>query len=235
MVNNWRNSIQFRLFPPICILCHRPGVDGLDLCPDCRRGLPSPAAACMRCAEPLPGTASALVCGRCQRRPPAFDSARALFLYRAPVDRLILDLKHHRRLAQARLLGQLLAAAATGWPTCDRLVPVPLHPHRQWRRGFNQSLEIARFVGRGLGVPIDTRRCRRVRRTAAQAELSAAARRGNLHQAFRVEGDWDGQRVAIVDDVMTTGATADALAGALKAQGAGEVQVWVCARAGRDV
>lgn len=231
MVNNWRNYIQFRLFPPTCILCHRPGAAGLDLCPACRRTLPWPRAACRRCAEPLTGESDELVCGRCQRRPPAFDSARSLFLYRAPADRLILDLKHHRRLAQARLLGQLLAAAAVDWPACDVLVPVPLHRHRLWRRGFNQSLEIARFLGRQLGLPIDTRCCRRVRRTAVQAELPAAARKRNLQQAFRVEGDWDGQRVAIVDDVMTTGATADALAGALKARGAAEVQVWVCARA----
>ena len=230
MVNNWWNSAQLRLFPPICILCHRPGADGLDLCAGCRRGLARPAAACERCAEPL-AAGTNLLCGRCQRRPPAFDSARSLFLYRPPVDRLILELKHQRRLVQARLLGQLLGAAAADWPACDVLVPVPLHRLRLWRRGFNQSLEIARHVERRLGIPIDTRDCRRVRRTAVQAELPAPARRRNLRQAFRVQGDWDGRRVAIVDDVMTTGATADALTRALKAQGAAEVQVWVCARA----
>ncbi|RRQ22104.1 ComF family protein [Thiohalobacter thiocyanaticus] len=232
MVNNWWKYIQFRLFPPTCILCHRPGAEGLDLCPDCRRGLPSPAAACARCAEPLTGTASALICGRCQRRPPAFDGAHTLYLYRPPVDRLILDLKHHRRLAQARLLGQLLAVAAADWPACDLLVPVPLHPRRQWRRGFNQSLEIARFAARGLKLPLDSSHCRRQRRTDTQADLSARARRANVRGAFRAEGDWAGLRVAIIDDVMTTGATADALARALKARGAAEVRVWVCARAG---
>ncbi|MAT64528.1 MAG: amidophosphoribosyltransferase [Gammaproteobacteria bacterium] len=231
MVNNWWNFIQFRLFPPTCILCHRPGTGELDLCAGCRAELPRPGPACRRCAEPLASDAG-WVCGRCQRRPPAFDRTLTLFRYAAPVDRLILDLKHHRRLANARLLGRLLHMAAADWPACDLLVPVPLHPRRQWRRGFNQSLEIARFAGSALGVPIDTRRCRRVRRTAAQAELSAAARRDNMRGAFTVTGDWTGQHVAIIDDVMTTGATAGELARALKARGAAEVQVWVCARAG---
>ncbi|MFN2286919.1 MAG: ComF family protein, partial [Chromatocurvus sp.] len=94
------------------------------------------------------------------------------------------------------------------------------------------SLEIARHLARRLEVAIDFRHCRRVRGTGSQAGLSAAARQVNIRDAFAVTGDWTGQRVAVLDDVMTTGATAEELARALKARGASQVEVWVCARAG---
>lgn len=232
MVNKWCNFIQPVLFPPTCLVCDGPGEDNRDLCQDCLTRLPQPGNPCLRCAQPLTGTTGPAVCGHCQTHPPAFDASHALFAYQPPIDRMVLNLKHHRQLAHARLLGDLLAGAAADWPRPDILVPIPLHPRRLWLRGFNQSLEIARFVSRRLAIPLDPGQCRRVRQTASQSDLNARERRRNLHGAFAVQGDWGGRRVAIIDDVMTTGSTAGALASELKAHGAAAVQVWVCARAG---
>ena len=113
----------------------------------------------------------------------------------------------------------------------DVIVPVPLHRTRLRERGYNQALELARPVASALGIPIDTGTCHRVQASVAQMTLAADARRRNVRGAFQATGDIAGRRVAIVDDVMTTGATVNELSGELLRRGALEVQVWVCARA----
>ena len=154
---------------------------------------------------------------------------QALFRYRPPVDRLIQSLKFEGRLARARLLGDLLAAAMGPDPQ-RLLLPVPLHPARLRDRGFNQSLELARRVARAGGGRLLPDLAQRIRATPSQTGLDARARRGNLRGAFRVPGRLSGQ-ITLIDDVMTTGATVDALARALRHAGAERVQVWVVARA----
>jgi len=231
-VNDWSKSAQDLLVPAVCVLCGAAGADGLDLCAGCRRDLPRLGGGCARCALPLTDAGEAL-CGACQRRPPAFERCLSLFEYQAPVDHLLLGLKFHSRLEMARLLGQLmarwLAQACESRP--DLLVPVPLHPRRLRQRGFNQALELARPIARRLGLSLDAQCCRRVRSTAPQVELPRRQRLKNLGGAFEVSGPVSG-RVVIVDDVMTTGSTADELARCLLAAGASAVEVWVCARAG---
>jgi len=111
------------------------------------------------------------------------------------------------------------------------IVPVPLHPGRYRQRGFNQAIEIARTLSRRLDIPLDLHGCRRVRATAAQAKLSAEERRKNLRKAFSVRMPDERRHVAILDDVITTGATARELAGALRRAGVARVDVWACARA----
>jgi len=219
-----------KLFPPLCALCGKRGMPGLDLCPGCLEALPRPGTRCPRCALPLPeGTPPGTLCGHCQRRPPHFDHTLAALLYRPPADRLVLDLKFNARLANARLLGRLLAMPARRRPRPEALVPVPLHPRRQRARGFNQALEIARVLGTELGVPVMPALCRRLRPTEAQAGLAAATRRSNLRGAFQASGTVP-RRLAVVDDVMTTGSTLDELAKTLKRAGAERVEAWVCAR-----
>lgn len=229
MLYKWSNYIQALLYPPVCALCGGAG-DGLDLCAGCRRELPRFGAACRVCAQPLGGGAD--LCGRCLRRPPPVTRTAAAFAYTTPLDRLILDLKFHRRLHLAPLLGALMAEHLAAQERPQVLLPVPLHPARLRERGYNQALELARPLSRRLGLPIDLALCRRVRATAQQATLTARERRRNLRGAFAVTRRPEYAHVVLVDDVVTTGATVFELARMLRAAGVARVDVWACARAG---
>jgi len=220
------------LFAPACVLCGDPAKAHADLCAPCHAALPRLGAACPCCANRLAGTEAAL-CGACQQLEPAFHATRAVFRYEHPVDSLLHGLKYHGRLDLARVLGILVATelASRGEIATDVLVPVPLDRSRLRERGYNQSLELARPIARRLGLPLDPFGVARNRPTRPQTELSCAERRKNVRGAFSVTNDFSGKNVAIVDDVMTSGATADALAAALKQAGARQVEVWVVARA----
>lgn len=233
MVYRWLKNIQEILYPPACALCGAPVCAAHALCPPCERDLPRNKSACPRCAAPVGADRNA-PCGECQRRPPPYSHVHAPFRYEHPLDFLIQDLKFNGRLACAPLLGTLLAETLAGRdaPLPERIIPVPLHRTRLWRRGFNQSLEIARTVSARLGVPLDTTSCTRVAATAPQSGLPAAERRRNVRGAFAVRKKplpW--RHVAVLDDVVTTGHTAAELARALKQAGAETVEVWACARA----
>jgi ComF family protein len=233
MVDNGLTRIRSWLWPGRCRLCAASLAFGRELCPPCETGLPSLDHACPQCAGPLPPAAGGgTVCGRCQRRPPAFASARALYRYEAPIDKLILRLKFHHELRLARLFGERLAERlSSDGERPDLIVPVPLHRTRLRERGYNQALELARPVARHLNIGLDAHGVRRVLPTRAQSDLSLAERRRNVRRAFAATRDYTGLKVAIVDDVMTTGSTAEALARCLKKAGAKEVSVWVIARA----
>ena len=168
------------------------------------------------------------VCGACLRRPPAFDASVAAFEYRFPVDRLVQRFKFAGDLAAGRWLAQRLAALVGPQP--DLLVVPPLTPARLRARGFNQALEIARVVGEVTGAPVAARALVKTRETAPQPGLGRDARQQNLRGAFHVACALDGSHVALVDDVMTTGATAAEIARVLKRAGARRVDVWVVAR-----
>ncbi len=235
-VNHWarrqvdrvRHRALAWLYPPRCRLCRAPAPADWALCAPCASELPWLPSACPVCAEPR-GGATAGPCARCLTRPPPFHAARVALRYTAPVDRLILEFKHGGRLATGRLLAALLVhhLEETGAPAPDRVVPVPLHPQRLRQRGFNQAAELAAL----LPYPAGPRIARRVRATPSQEGLTRAERRRNLRGAFTIDGSLDGQHVAVLDDVLTTGQTAAALATALRAAGAARVEVWALARA----
>ncbi|WP_295441993.1 ComF family protein [uncultured Thiodictyon sp.] len=222
-----------RLFPPTCLLCGAPGAHGRDLCAGCAAELPHNRLACPLCALPFDMALPAgSVCGACQRRPPPFARALAALRYETPIPTLVGAAKFRGRLNHARLLGQLLADAARAlpapWPQV--LVPVPLHPTRLVGRGYNQSLEIARVVGRALDLPVDGTCCRRVLATPPQAGLDEPARRRNIRGAFAALAPLPWQQVAILDDVVTTGSTVSELTRVLRRAGARRVEVWAVAR-----
>lgn len=172
------------------------------------------------------------LCGRCLKIAPGFDETHAPFLYNDSLRYLISQLKFHQNYKHARLLGTLLAQhliQSVELPEC--IIPVPLHRNRYRERGFNQSIEIARHLAKQLSLPLDLNSCIRNRDTKHQTELPAKQRRKNMQRAFTVTHTLNYQHVAIVDDVMTTGATTSALAKALKEHGISRVEVWVCARA----
>ncbi len=232
MVNRCTNNIQFALFPPRCLLCGGRGDGPRDLCHACADALPCIGNACPVCALPLPSSAGGAACGRCRGRPP-FAATRAAYLYAPPLDRLVQELKFAGRLGHARLLGELLVAhlEAVGTPPPEMVIPVPLHPRRLRMRGYNQARELARPVARWLDAPLCAHAARRLRDTAAQSGLDAAARRRNVRGAFEVDAGVAGRRVALVDDVVTTGNTVTELARELVAAGAERVEVWCLARA----
>lgn len=238
MVNNWLKFAQFTLFPAVCAVCGRSPVAGAtrDLCPGCDADLPRIPTACPRCGLPLPAhRTSNAPCGRCQAAPRAFDRCIAPFEYVAPISHLIAGLKYGHRLAYARLLGELLTdhLAAQRAPLPERLLPVPLHPTRLRERGFNQALELGRIVARRLGIRLDYLSLHRVRATASQADLDGRARRKNVRRAFAVRRPLEAGHVAILDDVVTTGSTADEIARTLRSAGVAEISVWAIARTPR--
>ena len=179
--------------------------------------------------------ARALLCERCERALPVADPAApgvlAAFEYGFPLDRLVQRFKFAGDLAVGRFLGERLAARAARAPRPDLLVAPPLAAARLRSRGFNQSVELARHVGRRLGVPLRADALVKLRDTAPQQGLGRRARRRNLRGAFRCRADVAGLRVAIVDDVYTTGATAGEIARVLRRAGAREVVAWTVARA----
>lgn len=230
-MNSCLTIIQNYLFPPTCLLCGDPGAAGRDLCLGCAQDLPYNDCCCRRCGLPL-AAASNSDCGTCQRKPPHFDATIAAFRYEEPVRHLIHGLKFQSRYAAARLLGSLLADRLTDVQELpQRLIPVPLHRDRYRARGFNQSIEIAREVSARLKLPLDLSGCARVRATAPQTELSAAERARNLRKSFWASCDYRGLHVALLDDVVTTGATVNELARVLRERGVRRVEVWACARA----
>ena len=208
-----------------CVLCSATGTG--EVCDDCAASLERAPTACPRCAAVLP---IAQQCGRCITHPPTFDAATCVFTYRFPLERLVARYKYGGDVALGKWLALQLTHAVANEPRPDLLVVPPLARDRMHRRGFNQALEIAKVVGRRLALRVDARAVRRIREDVAQASLARRERLANLRGAFRCDGRLDGLDIAVVDDVMTTGATAEAMAIALKAAGAARVRIWAVAR-----
>ncbi len=228
MVYNW-SIIEHR-----CLLCDER-CEGQPLCSPCEADLPWLDGRCTVCAVPLPSRG--LVCGECLKRPPSYDHVEVPWRFAFPVDALITRFKHQARWPYGRLLGERLAhhlehAFADGLPRPDLLLPVPLARRRLRQRGFNQAQMLADWLSRPLGIATDARVLERVLDTPAQQQLDAATRRRNLRQAFAIAtgADVKGRYLALVDDVLTTGATAEALARLLKRAGAERVDVYCLAR-----
>ncbi|PPU93962.1 ComF family protein [Xanthomonas albilineans] len=225
----WR-WLQRRLLPERCLVCTEPGAPGLDLCPACCDALPWNAHACRHCALPLPGLDADQLCGACQRRRPPLHLVVSACVYAAPVDGLLRRFKFHQDLVAGRLLAALLQARCAALPRPQALLPIPLHTARLRERGYDQALELARPLARALDVPV-CHGLQRVRATVAQSELDARARRRNLRGAFAVPDPAVlPAHVALIDDVMTTGATLHAAAQALRRAGVTRVDAWVVAR-----
>ena len=228
--------LQHALLPPHCLLCGQAGARGRDLCPACAGDLQRNVTCCPRCALPL--AAPAPLCGECLQHEPPFSAAFAPFVYAHPLDLLVGKLKFARSLAAGRVLGDLWLDAIGRQPP-DRpalLVPVPLHRERLRERGYNQALELAKPLARALRIPFAADLLVRTQATPAQTNLDARTRRKNLRGAFefrpdRLDAGVLPDHVALVDDVMTTGATLRECARVLKRAGVARVDAWALARA----
>ncbi len=212
MVYNWSINKQQ------CLLCDEP-CEGHPLCIPCEAELPWLDGQCAVCAVPLP--TRGLICGECLKRPPSYDHVEVPWRFAFPVDTLITRFKHQARWSFGRLLGERLAL---------HLQHVFAEGLRQ--RGFNQAQMLAQWLAAALKLPVDEHLLERIVDTPPQQQLDAATRRRNLRQAFRVApaANIEGRHLALVDDVLTTGATAEALAQLLKRAGAARVDVYCLAR-----
>lgn len=227
-VNNW---LRNNLLCPGCWLCGNAVRRSQPLCPACQSILPHNRHHCINCALPLP--AGQQLCGQCLKRPPVYNRSLIPFIYARPIDQLITALKFRQSLSHARLLGELVgnslpAPRLTG---LDALLPVPLHPQRLRQRGYNQALEIGRFIAQKHRLELLPELCLRIRPTDPQSDLPLTQRRRNLRNAFHTGAKLNGCRLGIIDDVVTSGHTVNELARCLKRAGAETITVIAVARA----
>ena len=237
MVNKIGERLLEALFPQHCALCGLRSHRAVPLCLACEQEIPVNHTCCTRCAIPLPPTAepqTGRVCGSCLQSPPAFDRVIAPWLYEEYFAHLIHRWKFQREQRLTTLLAALWRQHAQLHAPIDALVPVPLHWRRQWQRGFNQAellcRELQAICPELSSCNVEHRLIRRQRATAAQSAMTARQRASNLHNAFTVLKPCDNLRVAVVDDVLTTGATATAVASARAAAGASYIEVGCLAR-----
>ncbi|WP_367373208.1 ComF family protein [Pseudomonas lini] len=225
----WLNNNQH------CLLCNEATEDIRPICMACETDLPWLGDHCQTCALPLP--AAGLTCGQCLKLPPAFERVAAPWTYSFPVDSLITRFKHSAKWPFGRLLAELLAQFLQhrfdeDLDRPDALIPVPLATKRLRQRGFNQAAMLARWLSVSLDIPCDETLLLRIQDTSAQQKLNADERKKNLRHAFALApvASIKGRHLALVDDVLTTGATAQALARLLMDAGAARVDVYCLAR-----
>lgn len=218
-----------------CLLCDGPAQQRHSLCAGCERELPWLRDRCAICAVPM--TVPGLDCAACRRQAPAFTRVEAPWFYGYPVDTLINRFKHSAQWPLGRLLAERLAQAlmqayAEGLARPQRLLPVPMARQRLRQRGFNQAQMLAQWLAPLLHIPCDDQLLLRPQATRSQQSLNAQARRHNLRDAFALADKAlvRGLHVALIDDVMTTGATTQALAVLLRRAGAERVDVYCLAR-----
>ncbi len=217
------------LLPAHCILCGLCSDSG-SLCHPCREELPRSSQSCRQCALSCIRS-DVMLCGACLRRPPAWNEALAALVYEYPVDQLVQQFKFQRSLACGQLLADemVLFVNQSGTVLPDVLIPVPLHFTRRFWRGFNQAEFLARRLGSRYKIPVLVNQLQRTRRTSAQSGLDRRARKKNIRGAFSCR-QLPNARVALVDDVLTTGTTLAECARAVRAAGASNIAVWVAAR-----
>lgn len=215
-----------------CVICLGQN-ESHGLCHACLRDLPEVWPCCDRCALPLSiGERGANLCHQCARTDPPQDLSRIPWRYECPVDRMIQNYKYHGARAQgAALARNWLAACGTPDPLPQALIPAPLDRQRLRERGFSQTSELADWFSRATGIPVLADRLRRHPGYQAQAHLSRSERRRNLQEAFFVSGRHElPAHVALVEDVVTTGATAEAMGRCLRDAGVRRLEVWALAR-----
>lgn len=205
----------------------------MAICSHCIELMPLLGPACSHCANPLPDTAY-LVCGSCIKKKPYFDYTLINYSFAEPLRSLLHQFKYHNGLYLSTFLSHLILNSVkyhTPKPQC--LIPVPMHSQRIKQRGFNQAAILTKIIAKKLQIPFNLYSCQKIINTVPQASLDGEQRQKNLYQAFKTT-KIPYYHVAIIDDLLTTGCTANELAYTLKKSGVKQVDVWCCARTIRD-
>jgi ComF family protein len=217
------DKLRGALFAQNCVLCAALQTNNHAVCEACLNDLPwHQNTSCPQCGL----SSSGQLCGSCISSPPDFDATHSVFLYKFPVDTMMQRYKYGEMLSICTFFGQMLSKKVDV-KSVDLIIPMPMHPQRLKERGFNQALEIAKVLG---NEKLDFKCAERKKLTPPQASLPLKERVKNIKGAFKINGDLAGKRIAIVDDVMTTGASLNELAKTLKKSGASHVECWVIAR-----
>ncbi|MCX7116705.1 MAG: ComF family protein [Legionellales bacterium] len=213
----------------ICLICEQYHPGHLALCEACLHLLIPIEHACTHCALPLP-EGQFLVCGPCSQKTPLVDRTYAPYRFEEPLRSLIHSFKYHEGLYLSSFLASLMMTSIPlEAQKTECLIPVPMHPQRLKERGFNQSAELTKHLGRHFNIPYELAHCKKIRNTLPQASLNANERLKNLREAFQAN-PLPYHHITLIDDLFTTGCTVNELALVLKKQGVKRVDVWCCAR-----
>lgn len=197
-------------------------------CSACESDFKKKVNRCTNCAKQ---TNTAKICGNCLLSPPYFTSSTVLFDYQYPAKKLILAFKFKKQVELSSYFADKLFEIILNKNSLPEvLIAVPLHHKRQAKRGYNQSLELAKNLGRKLGIPVNTSFCERIINTDPQSELPMKSRKKNVKNAFAISRDVIPKHIAIVDDVITTGSTINEIAQLFKKAGCEQIDVWAIAR-----
>ncbi|KKN07417.1 hypothetical protein LCGC14_1067080 [marine sediment metagenome] len=223
------SRLYSKVFPIPCLLCGLP-TEKEALCDGCINDLPTLQHACHLCSTPL---SKGQICGRCLISPPIQQQSLSLFIYDSNVKRCISAFKYHQQIHLAKIFATLFIKQhkldSTTLPDC--IIPIPLHPKRLAERGYNQSALFCQQLSQQLHIATHSNYLTRIKNTSSQASLNAKQRRKNMRDAFEVSCEGLPEHVALVDDVMTSGATCSAAANELKKSGVKHIEVWTIARA----
>lgn len=230
-MNNWLNKIQQIFYPYTCFICNKAGENELDLCGQCHKDLKKMGPVCQICGIAMQSK-QLFTCGRCLAKKPHFDSITTLYEYDETSKQLIQALKFNSKYNCARTMGKLMSEHFQLNDTLpDAILAVPLHKKRRRERGFNQAQLIAQHIHQQLDIPLFNNACTRTINTASQTTLKAKERRKNLRNAFSYNSLQIINSIAVIDDVVTTGSTANEIARTLKKAGVKHVEIWRFARA----
>lgn len=225
-----KTKVNLRLFFDQCVLCNNRTSLSHRFCQYCLKDLPWLGNHCQKCALPLKTASSVInICAQCLLHPPSFNRVQALFTYQYPLSRLINLIKHHNKPQYLGHIAQLAAQHFTPPETKCVLIPVPMHPHCQRKRGFNQAELLCNELGKQMNLPIEKNLLLKLTKTPTQQTLSRQKRLSNLRDSFSCQTT-ELRSVILIDDVMTTGATAEATSRILRAAGVENIEIWVIAR-----
>lgn len=221
---------QMLRLPSLCVLCHHYHHQSLAVCEACVGLFAQIGPACRYCALPLPDD-KFLVCGVCALEKPIVDTTITAYLFEEPLRILLHEFKYQEALYLGGFLAKLMLDALPNRTIETQcLVPVPLHPTRMRQRGFNHAAELAKCLAKKLKIPCELNLCKKIIHTAPQASLNKKQRKRNLSGVF-LSKVTNYRHITLIDDLLTTGSTANELARAFKQQGVARVDLWCCARA----
>ncbi len=212
-----------------CILCEQYNKQQI-ICKNCYKLLTPIGHACKYCSKPLISK-SQNICSECQKEPPAYTKMYTKFQYEEPLKMLIHKFKYHNSLYLTSLLTEIMLKAPINYDEVGLIIPVPLSKNRIRQRGYNQAAILAKSIAKKLKAPYSDNYLRKIIDTPNQVEITGEHRRKNLKNAFIISPKYNYQTVTIIDDIFTTGSTANEIALTLKANGVNKVNVWCCARA----